>query len=90
MAHKQIESYINSKSHYFSGVKSFRPVQNKEHVIDAINKVSVIAQSTFNKALLLATNEFSALFASIPHNKLKSKMRKLINFYFKGIWCNMG
>ena len=38
--YKQIEPY-NSKSHYFSGVKSFLPVQSSQPVIDAINKLSL-------------------------------------------------
>ena len=36
----QIESY-NSKSHYFSRLKSFWPVQNNQPVIDAVSKLKL-------------------------------------------------
>ena len=54
--HKQIETY-NSKMHYFSGVKSFWPVQNNQPVIDAIKKFS-----SRNKALSISTYDVSTLF----------------------------
>ena len=37
---KQIETY-NSKMYYFSGVKSFWPVQNNQPVIDATKNLTV-------------------------------------------------
>ena len=41
--------------------------------IDAINKIS-----SGNKASLISTFDFSALYANIPHYKLKSAMRELL------------
>ena len=93
LMYKQIETY-NSKIHYFSGVKSFWPIQKNQLVIDSIKNTN-----SRNKALSIATYENSTLDTNTPHNKLKNVMRVGINFCFKGegktvyccnkIWCNM-
>lgn len=75
---KQIETY-NSKSHQFSVVKPFWPVHDSQTVTDAINKPKV-----GNKALSRITYDFSSLYTNMQYNKLKSVMRELISFCFKG------
>ena len=75
---KQIEMY-NHKSTYFSGVKSFWPIQNNQPVIEAIKKLN-----GRSKANSISTFDFSTLYTNIPHAKLKNVLRELINFCFKG------
>ena len=65
---KQIE-FQNSKSHYFSRVNSFCPVQNNQLVTEAI---------------LITTYDLSTLYPIIQHNKLKNVIRELIHFCFIG------
>ena len=71
--------------HYFSGVRSFRPMLNNQPVIDAIKKLNGI-----KKALSMPTYNFSTLYSNIPHNKLKNVTKELFNFCFKGgekVYC---
>ena len=60
----------NSTSYYFSGIKSFCPVRNNQPALYAIKKLN-----TRNKALSIATYDFSTLNTNILHNKLKNVMR---------------
>ena len=78
LLYKQIESY-HQKSFYFSGVKSFWPIQDNSSVIKNINKLN-----TRNRAKSITTFDFSTLYTSIPHDKLKNALREVINFGFKG------
>ena len=61
------------------GVKKFCPVWNKQNVIDKIDKTNLR-----NKAISVSTFDLSSKCADIPHHKLKSVMRGLINFCFNG------
>ena len=60
-------------------VKPFWPVHDSQTVTDAINKPKVR-----NKALSIITYDFSSLYTNMQYNKLKSVMRELISFCFKG------
>ena len=78
LLYNQIESY-NDKTFYFSGVKKFWPIQNNTKVIESIKKLN-----SRKKAKSITTFDFSTLYTSIPHDKLKNAMREIINFGFKG------
>ena len=65
--------------HYFSGFKSFWLVLNNQLFIDAMKKLN-----SRNKALSIATYEFSTHYMNIPHNKLKYMIRELIHYLFRG------
>ena len=78
LIYNQIETY-NKKTLYFSGVKSFWPIQNNIQVIDSIKKLN-----KRNLAKSITTFDFSTLYTSIPHDKLKNALREIINFGFKG------
>jgi hypothetical protein len=89
MFYRQIENY-NKKMHFFSHVKHFWVVKNKNPVIEALNKLS-----DRNKAKSVATFDFSTLYTKIPHDKLKSVLNEITDFCFKGcmnskIWINKG
>lgn len=74
LMYKQMETY-NSKSYYFSGIKSSWPGQNNQPVTDALSKLNVR-----NKALSIPTYDFCTHYINMPHNKLKHVMRKLTSF----------
>jgi len=89
MFYRQIENY-NKKMHFFSYVKNFWVVSNKDPVIEALNKLS-----NRNNAKSVATFDFSTLYTKIPHDKLKSVLNEITDFCFKGcinskIWINKG
>ena len=75
---KQIETY-NKKAHYYSGIKSYWIVQNRDPVIDAV-KNSVSRRS----AKGVSSFDFSTLYTKIPHDKLIVVLNKIIDFAFKG------
>ena len=75
---KQIEMY-NKKAHYYSGIKSYWIVQNRDPVLDAVKK-SVTRKS----AKCVSSFDFSTLYTKIPHNKLIDVLNKIIDFAFKG------
>ena len=75
---KQIQNY-NLKSHFFSGVKTFWVVQDKQPIIDAIHKIN-----KRRNAKSITTYDFSTLYTNIPHNKLIDVMNELTDFCFKG------
>ena len=62
--------------YYFSGVKSFWPVQNNQPTTGAMKK-----HKSRTKASSIATYDFSILFTNISRSKLKNVMRELINFF---------
>ena len=65
---------------FFSGVKSFWPVQNNQSDIDAIKKVNIR-----NKALLITNLRlFPALYKYFTQKNSKNAIKELINFCFKG------
>ena len=61
---KQIETY-NRKSHYYSGVKSYWIISNRDPVLDTVRK-SVSRKS----AKCVSSFDFSTLYTKIPHDKL--------------------
>ena len=75
---KQIETY-NKKVHYYSGIKSYWIVQNRDPVLDAVKK-SVLRKS----AKCLSSFDFSTFYTKIPHDKLIDVLYKIIDFVFKG------
>ena len=89
MFYRQIENY-NRKKHFFSYIKNFWVVKNKDPIIDALNKLS-----NRNNAKSVATYDFSTLYTKIPHCKLKFVLNEITDFCFKGcinsmIWINKG
>lgn len=78
LLYKQIESY-NDRSSYFSGVKTFWPILNNSPVIKAIKQLN-----ERKKAYSISTFDFATLYTNIPHGKLKTVLREIINFCFKG------
>ena len=75
---KQIDAY-HRKSHYFSGIKSYWIVQNREPVLQAVNK-SYARRS----AKCVSSFDFSTLYTKIPHDKLIDVLNKIIEFVYKG------
>ena len=80
MFYKQIENY-NKKAHFFSHVKSFWVIQNKDPVIKTLKKLN-----ERNQAKSISTYDFSTLYTKIPHTKLKHVLHEITDFCFKG--CN--
>ena len=75
---KQVENY-NLKGQFFSGVKPFWIIQDKQPVIKAIKNL--------NKrrcAKSITTFDFSTLYTKIPHIKLNDVLHELTDFCFKG------
>ena len=76
--YRQVETY-NSKSFFYSQVKTFWVIQNNEHVINSIKRLnkksSVRSMSTF---------DFSTLYTKIPHKKLIEVMNEIADFCFQG------
>ena len=89
MFYRQIENY-NRKNHFFSYIKNFWVVKNKDPVIEALKKLS-----NRNNAKSVATYDFSTLYTKIPHAKLKSVLNEITDFCFQGcanskIFINFG
>ena len=78
MFYKQVENY-NNKSYFFSHVKSFWVIQNKDTVIKTLKRLS-----DRNQAKTIATYDFSTLYTKIPHSKLKNVLHEITKFCFKG------
>ena len=72
----KVDNY-NKKTQCYSRVETFWPVQHDEISIDKINKLN-----WRNKAISISTYNFSILYTNIPHHKVKSVRRELINFCF--------
>ena len=75
---KQIETY-NKKAHYYTGIKSYWIVQNRDPILEAVKK-SVPRKS----AKCISSFDFSTLYTKIPHDKLIDILNKIIEFTFKG------
>lgn len=65
--------------HYLLGIKSFEQVPYNQSVIAMINKTKIK-----NKAFLLVTRDFPTFFTNIRCSELKSLMRELNIFCFRG------
>ena len=78
MFYRQIENY-NRKSHFFSGIKHFWVIKNKDPVINALKKLN-----SRNNARSVATYDVSTLYTKIPHKKFKSVLNDITDFCFKG------
>ena len=78
LMYQQIENY-NNKKHFFSGVKTFWPIQNNVPVINNIKKLN-----KRHKALSVSSFDFSTLYTNIPHDKLLHVLNELIDFCFQG------
>ena len=78
MFYKQIENY-NRKSHFFSYIKSFWVIQNKDPLVKTLKKFN-----DRNNAKTVSTYDFSTLYTKIPHLKLKEVLHELTDFCFKG------
>ena len=75
---KQIETY-NRKAHYYSGVKPYWIISNRDPVLKTVRK-SVPRKS----AKSVSSFDFSTLYTKIPHDKLFDVLYKIIDFAFKG------
>ena len=78
--YKQIENY-NKKVHFFSGIKPFWVIQDKQPVIKAIRNLN-----KHKVAKSVMTFDFSTRYTKIPHDKLKDVMNELVDFCFKGCY----
>ena len=75
---KQIEKY-NKKAHYYSGIKSYWIIQNRDPVQETVHK-SLSRKS----AKSISSFDFSTLYTKIPHDKLLDVLKKIVDFIFKG------
>ena len=75
---RQIDTY-HKMQHYFSGIKSYWIVQNRDPVLQAVKK-SALRRS----AKCVSSFDFSTLYTKIPHDKLKMVLGEIIDFAFKG------
>ena len=78
LIYRQIGNY-NFETQYYSGVKTFWPVQSNQYFIDAINK-----WNSRNKFISISTFDSSTLYTNIQHHKLKSVIGELVSFCFNG------
>ena len=78
MFYKQVENY-HQKSHFFSNVKHFWVVKNKDPVVDALKKLNLR-----NNAKSVATYDFSTLYTKIPYGDLKDVLNEITDFCFNG------
>ena len=74
----QIEAYYN-KSHYYSGIKSYWIVRNRDPIMDAVRR-----SYARNSAKCVSSFDFSTLYTKIPHDKLIDVLNEIIDFVFKG------
>ena len=75
---KQIEAY-NKKVHYYTGIKPYWIVQNRDPVLEAVKK-----SAPRKSAKCVSSFDFSTLYTKIPHDKLIDVLNKVIEFAFKG------
>ena len=75
---KKVEKY-HRMAHFFSGIKSNWILQNREPVIEAVNKSRVRCS-----AKCVSSFDFSTLYTKIPHDKLLDVLTKIIDFAFRG------
>ena len=74
----QIENYY-AKSHFFSGIKNFWCVQNKDPITKNIDSLN-----SRGRANSVTTYDFSTLYTKIPHGNLIEVLNELIDFCWKG------
>ena len=75
---RQINNF-HLKGRFFSGVKSFWVIQDKQPVLKSINNI--------NKrrcAKSISTFDFSTLYTNLPHDKLKYVLHHITDFCWKG------
>ena len=75
---RQINNF-HLKGRFFSGVKSFWVIQDKQPVLKSINNI--------NKrrcAKSISTFDFSTLYTKLPHDKLKYVLHHITDFCWKG------
>ena len=77
--YNQIETW-HRKAAYFSGVKTFWVIQNKDPVVKAIKSLN----SRRNAISISTFDDFSTLYTTIPHDKLITVKDELIDFCFRG------
>ena len=75
---RQIENY-HKKAHFYSGIKSYWIVQNRDPVLQAVRK-----SCERKTAKCISSFDFSTLYTKIPHDKLIDVLNKIIEFCFKG------
>ena len=75
---KQIEKY-HRVSHFYSGIKTYWIVQNRDPVLEAVKK-----SEKRKSAKCISSFDFSTLYTKIPHNKLINVLHDNIDFVFKG------
>ena len=78
MFFRQLQTY-NDKCRFFTGVNTFRVVQNNKPVIDAVNGLNKRRKTTS-----VSTFDLSLLYTKLLHNKLLTILNSLIDFYFDG------
>ena len=75
---RQVQNF-HLKGRFFSGVKHFWVIQDKQPVIKSIKNI--------NKrrcAKSISTYDFSTLYTKIPHDKLKDVLHKITDFCWEG------
>ena len=75
---KHIDTYY-TKAHFYSGIKSYWIINNRDSVLRAINK-----SRERKSAKCVSSFDFSTLYTKIPHDKLVDVLSKIIDFVFKG------
>ena len=75
---KQVEAYCN-KTHFYSGVKPYWIVSNRDPVLNSIRKSSL-----HKSAKCVSSFDFATLYTTIPHNKLLDVLFNILDFAFKG------
>ena len=75
---KQIETYY-AKAHFYSGIKSYWIINNRDHVLRAVKK-----SRERKSAKCVSSFDFSTLYTKIPHDKLVDVLNEIIDFVFRG------
>ena len=75
---RQIDKY-QKKAHFYSGVKSYWIVQNRDPLLQAVKK-----SRDRRSAKCISSFDFSTLYTKIPHDKLIDVLNKIVDFVFKG------
>ena len=75
---RQVDRY-HKMAHFYSGVKTYWIVQNRNPVLDAVRK-----SCNRRTAKCVSSFDFSTLYTKIPHDKLIKVLSGIIDFVFKG------
>ena len=75
---KQIDTYY-AKAHFYSGIKSYWIINNRDHVLRAVKK-----SRERKSAKCVSSFDFSTLYTKIPHDKLVDVLNEIIDFVFRG------